>query len=76
MWQLATTLHIGVIERLPLGVTIGYIKSNGLDVNRGTIFDIVDGDILDFSVAYLGISVSPLEVLFRPSQLRYQPPNQ
>ena len=76
IWQLATTLHIGVFERLPLGVTIGYIKSNGLDVNRGTIFDIVDGDILDFSVAYLGISVSPLEVLFRPSQLLYQPPNQ
>lgn len=71
MWQLAATLHVGALEWLPVGISVGYISSTGFTVNRGTIWDVVDATILGFDIAYLGISIGIAEELFRPSQLRY-----
>ncbi len=76
MWQIAATFHIGALSWLPVGVSVGYLSSNGFTVNQGTISDVVDGTILNFSIAYVGISINPFGVLFRPSQVRNQHPRQ
>jgi len=71
MWQVAARLHLDAIEWLPLGITLGYISSDGFRVTGGTIADVVGRNILAFNVAYLGISMGIGGELFRPADLRY-----
>ncbi len=71
MWQIATRLHLDALDWLPVGITLGYISSDGFRVNTGTISEVVGTNILAFNVAYLGISIGILEDIFRPSDLRY-----
>jgi hypothetical protein len=71
MWQVAARVHLGALDWLPLGITLGYISSSGLQIRSGTLADLVGTNVLAFNVAYIGISIGIAEEMFRPEQLRY-----